>query len=158
GNSTVTASDFTHATISPNTSPAVAVGNGPFVKLQLLVPGESAAPGTATGKTGAPTVENLDTAFPVTVNAVDSNWNLVSSATGLIGIASRDTVATLPRNGALVGGTQPSSVIFRTPGPQTVTATDLTDGTKPASTSPTISVGNAQYVAATGGSAISADT
>src|SRR5256886_7434461 len=49
----------------------------PFTKLQLLVPGETAAPGTGSGKTGTPTAQTAGTAFTVTVNAVDANWYLV---------------------------------------------------------------------------------
>jgi len=46
------------------------------------VPGETAAPGTATGKTGAPTAQPAGTAFNVTVRSVDADWNLVSSDSG----------------------------------------------------------------------------
>ena len=38
-----------------NTSPPVTVNAGAFAKLQLLVPGESADPGSASGKSGSPT-------------------------------------------------------------------------------------------------------
>ena len=50
-----------------------------IAKLQILTPGETAAPGTGTGKTGTPTAEVAGTAFSVTVNAVDANWNVVST-------------------------------------------------------------------------------
>src|SRR5207245_3555062 len=49
-------------------------------------------------------------------------------------------------------------VLSCTAASQTVTATDHSDGSKTASTSPAIAVGTGQYTAATGGSAISADT
>src|SRR5204863_4610865 len=77
GSATVTASDVTHTGITANTSTAIPVNAGAFTKLQLLVPGESAAPGTATGKTGTSTARTAGTAFNVTVNAVDANWNVV---------------------------------------------------------------------------------
>src|SRR5258708_39771442 len=70
GSRTVTVSDITHSGITANTSSAITVSAGVFVKLQLLVPGETAAAGTATGKTGAPTARTAGTAFNVTVNAV----------------------------------------------------------------------------------------
>src|SRR5204862_1198779 len=78
---------------------------GAFVKLQLLVPGETAAPGTATGKTGTATARTSGLAFNATVNAVDANWNLVSS-THTVGITSSDSSATLPANAALSAGTK----------------------------------------------------
>jgi len=56
--------------------------------LQLLVPGETAAPGTATGKTGTPIGQNVGTALSVTVNGVDANWNLINTVTDLVGITS----------------------------------------------------------------------
>jgi len=49
--------------------PAITVNVGVFAKLQVLVPGESAAPGTVNGKTGTPTAQTAGTAFTVTVNA-----------------------------------------------------------------------------------------
>ena len=77
GSWTVTASDVTYPGIAADTSSAVAVGVGAFVKLQVLLPGETAAPGTASGKTGTPTAQTAGTGYSVTVNAVDDNWNLI---------------------------------------------------------------------------------
>ncbi len=138
GSRTVTATDITDGTKAANTSPAIAV-NGAFAKLQLLVPGETAAPNTTTGKTGTPTAQPAGVAFLVTVNAVDANWNVVSS-THTVGITSSDAAATLPANAALVAGTRTFSVTLNTVGSRTITATDVTDGTKAASTSPAITV------------------
>src|SRR5262249_45518777 len=94
GNRTVTASDVTDGTKAANTSSSVTANAGSFAKLQLLVPGESAAPGTATGKTGTPTPRAVGTPFNVTVNAVDANWNLVNSVNDTVGITSSDANAT----------------------------------------------------------------
>ena len=113
---------------------------GAFVKLQVLVPGETAAPGSVTGKTGTPTSQPTGTAFNVTVNAVDANWNLVNTVTHTVGITSSDSNATLPANGALTAGTRIASVTLRTAGAQTVTASDITDGTKAANTSSPVTV------------------
>src|SRR5207245_645355 len=76
GTRTVTATDITDGTKTANTSSSITVNAGAFVKLQLLVPGETAAPGSATGKTGAPAAQGAGTSYSVTVNAVDANWNL----------------------------------------------------------------------------------
>jgi hypothetical protein len=92
----------------------------------------------------------------VTVNAVDANWNLVST-TDTVRITSSDTAANLPADAALVGGTRAFLVTLNTIGSATVTATDVSDGTRTASTSPSITVNAAQFTQATGGNPISAD-
>src|SRR5207237_691168 len=121
------------------------------------VPGETAAPGTTTGKTSTPSPENVGISFMATVNAVDSSWNLLTNVTDNVGITSSDVTATLPPSAGLVSGTQSFQVVFNSSGSFTVTASDLSDGTKTANTSPAISVGTAQFTPATGGSAIPAD-
>src|SRR5207302_3380438 len=63
--------NFTASGITGATSGNIIVSGGAFAKLQLLVPGEAAAPGTAPGKTGTPSAQTASTAFAVTVNAVD---------------------------------------------------------------------------------------
>src|SRR5439155_26514336 len=110
GSRTLTATDITDATKTANTSPAIAVTAGAFTKLQLLVPGETAAPGSANGKTGAPLVLGAGAAFTVTVNAVDANWNAISTAGDTVGISSSDTNAILPANAALFNGIQTFSL------------------------------------------------
>src|SRR5207253_174407 len=103
------------------TSPTIAVGPGAFTKLQLLVPGETAAAATTTGKTGTPTAQTAGTAFNATVNAVDAYWNIVSSITDTVGLSCSDH-ATLPANAALVAGTRTFSVNITTAGTSTLTA------------------------------------
>jgi hypothetical protein len=113
---------------------------GPFTKLQLLVPGETAAPGTASGKTGTPTTEFVGGAFNVTVNAVDAFWNLISAA-DTVQITSSDANALLPANAPLSAGTGTFSVTLETAGTSTIiTASDITDSNKTPSTSPPITV------------------
>lgn len=138
GARTITATDITNSAVAPSTSAAVAVGAGPFARLQLLVPGETAAPGSPTGKTGTPAAQAGGFAFGVTVSAVDANWNLVSSS-DTIRLTSTDPLAVLPPDTVLSDGTRSFSVSLRTTG-QTITATDLTDATKASSTSPAISL------------------
>src|ERR1041384_6058220 len=92
---------FTSGSLSNATSSAVAVGAGAFAKLQLLAPGESAAPGTASGKTGTPTGQIASTAFNMTVNAVDANWNAVTNVVATVGINSTNSNATLPLPSAM---------------------------------------------------------
>ncbi len=149
--------NFTATNLTSVTSANVVVGSGPFTKLQLLVPGETAAPGTSTGKTGTPSGQIAGSSFGVTVNAVDAYWNLVNTVTDTVGLGSSDTTATLPPATALVAGTTNLTVVFNTNGNFTISASDLTDGTKGASTSPAITVSPAQVTPATGGGAIAAD-
>src|SRR5439155_17257612 len=68
GSATVSASDISHPSYPLVTSPAITVDPGAFTKLQVLAPGETAAPGTATGKTGTVTAQTAGAAFNVTVN------------------------------------------------------------------------------------------
>jgi hypothetical protein len=110
----------------------------PFVKLQVLLPGEVAAPGTTTGKTGTPTAQSLGVPFNITVNAVDEVWNVVTAVTDTVDITSSDTMATLPPDAALANGTQQFSITLLTSGGSTITATDVTDPTKTAATSATV--------------------
>jgi hypothetical protein len=111
----------------------------PFSQLQVLMPGETAAANTPTGKTGTPNIQAVGLPFTVTVNAVDADWNVVPS-TDTVDITSSDSTAGLPPDAALVNGTFGFSVYFGQPGTNwTVTATDVTDPTKTANTgSPTV--------------------
>src|ERR1051325_10942027 len=144
GSQTLTATDVTDGSKTNNTSPAITVNAGALAKLQLLVPGETPVPGTASGKTGTPTAQTAGVGYSVTVNAVDANWNLVNT-NHTVGITSSDANARLPANAALVSGTRAFTVTNCTAGSWTVTATDITDGTKTANTSPPITVSVAAF-------------
>jgi hypothetical protein len=111
-----------------------------FVKLQVLLDGEVPAPNTPTGKTGTATHPSLlgGGFAEVFVRAVDADWNLVSS-TDTVAIESSDITGTLPDPSSLpmVGGianftvlTTTSVLQFGSLGTFTVTATNITDGTK----------------------------
>src|SRR5665811_3983 len=130
--------------MTANSSPSTTVNAAAFSKLQILLPGETAAPGTASGKTGTPSAQTAGSAFNVTVNAVDANWNPVTS-TDTIGITSTDANATLPANAALVAGTKTYSVTAKTAGSKTFTATDITNGTMTANTSPATTINAAAF-------------
>ena len=103
-----------------------------FTQLQVLMPGETAAPGTPTGKTGTPSVQNVGVPFNVVVNAVDSTWHLIKLAPNdHIALTSNDPNAMLPANAPLVSGTVTLSVTAETAGSAfTVTATDADDAAK----------------------------
>jgi hypothetical protein len=95
-------------------------------QLQVLMPGETNAPGTVTGKTGTPQPQEVGALFNITVNAVDANWNIADYCSDTIQISSTDAQAILGANAALVNGTGAFEVTFETSGSQTVTATDTT--------------------------------
>jgi hypothetical protein len=104
-----------------------------FNKLQVLMPGETNAPGALTGKIGSPAPQKVGVAFDVTVNAVDNSWHIINS-TDMIHITTTDASATLPADAPLVGGTGTFTTTFNTAGSFTVTASDVTDNTKASGT------------------------
>ncbi len=127
-----------HGLLSQTALPSASAGffrliKRPFVQLQVLMPGETAAPNTPTGKNGTPAPQTVGTPFNITVNAVDAVWNVVPSS-DTVDITSSDPSAILPQDAALVNGTQTFAVTFNSTGSFTVTATDVTDATKTANT------------------------
>jgi hypothetical protein len=126
GARTVTATDAA-AVLTADTSTSVTVNAGPFVKLQVLAPGENAAPGTGSGKSGTPDDQRVGNAFNVTVNAVDADWNLVNTVTGDTIQVTTSPATTPPPDNTLSGGTRTFSITPTTMGSLTVTADDLTN-------------------------------
>ncbi|HEX3720118.1 MAG TPA: hypothetical protein VH595_19385 [Verrucomicrobiae bacterium] len=112
-----------------------------FTQLQVLLTGETAAPGTPTGKTGTPTPFNgVDV---VTVNAVDAKFYPVPGISDNITLTSTDDsllFGTGGANASLVNGTYQYQVAFQTSGDQTVTITDTTDTNIPPATSAPVNV------------------
>lgn len=108
----------------------VVVNSGAFAKLQLLLPSEAAAPGTASGRTGGSTTILTNVPLTLRVNAVDAYWNPVSS-THTVEISSSGT-ATLPADAALVAGTKQFQFtsLVTTGAAITITASDVTDPSK----------------------------
>ena len=104
-----------------------------FSKLQVLVPGETGAPGTATGKNGNPTVQGLGAPFNVTVNAVDLYFNFLAGApadsisivvTNELGVSTASPVVDAP----LAGGTVVFGITFTASGPTNyIVAADVTN-------------------------------
>jgi len=103
-------------------------------QLQVLLPGETNAPGTLTGKIGTPLPQTVGNPFNLVINACDSTWNIVtsgSSASDTVAITSSDTSAWLPGNATLANGTVTitGDFFFGATGTWTVTATDQPPGT-----------------------------
>jgi hypothetical protein len=108
--------------------PAIA---GPFSRLQVLLPGETAAPGTSSGRTGTPVPQTAGIPFHVTVRACDDNWDLAPTVTHSIRILCTDASASLPAAAQLIGGTGDFLVILNAGGDFTIFAHDQTDATIP---------------------------
>jgi hypothetical protein len=121
-----------------------------FSQLQVLLPGESNAPNTPTGKAGTPDEVYLSLGGneDVTVNAVDDKYNIVSGVTDMIRLTcSTDPLSFMPNDTAMVNGTVTftgvNAVAFGTTGLQTIMATDTAIGsTIPTANSTQVLVGN----------------
>jgi len=101
---------------------------GTATKLQVLFPGQTAAPGTTLGYTGSPACSVGVMCYPVTVNVVDLYWNVVTteSASSVKLASSTDSLFSSNSPQPEAGGVSTFAAIFGTVGNQTVTATDTT--------------------------------
>ncbi|MEO6036479.1 MAG: hypothetical protein ABIQ35_14600 [Verrucomicrobiota bacterium] len=118
-----------------------------FTKLQILLPGETAAPGTLTGKTGTPTPQQSGATFDVVVNAVSADWFPITAVPDQqINLSSSDPAFTWPGfagtmvNGKITFDAATWNLSLGTQGSQTITASDATDPTKTANTSSPVTV------------------
>jgi hypothetical protein len=115
-----------------------------FSQLQVLLPGETNAPNTTTGKGGTPTPIPAGSIINVTVNAVDSTFHIISGIADNVGLTSTDSGAILgaiPSNPMpLANGTVDIQVQLNTSGSQTISATDTTSTNIPTATSSPITV------------------
>jgi hypothetical protein len=115
-----------------------------FTKMQILLPGETAAPNTPTGKTGTPVIPASPTAFAVIMNAVDNDWNVVNSTddcklsdpdSNFVVVDGTDGDQTGMN---LVAGTGTLHVLFLGSGSSQITATDADNVLITPDTSPVI--------------------
>ena len=112
-----------------------------FTKLQVLLPGETAAPGTPTGKTGTPTPRQAGVPFDIVVNAVDDNWYPIPGVNHTINLTTDDAAGVMAPDTALVNGKVTiAESYFSAQGTWTITATDVTDTTKTPGTSSPVTV------------------
>ena len=130
----VWASDPVRPGITPDTSSAVVVTGGPFARVLILAPGESPAPGTASGRTGTATDQSINYAFNVTVLATDDWGNPVGGVTDVMHLASNDPLAQLAPDVAMQDGRVEMTVRLATGGYQQITASDVTQPTRGTST------------------------
>ncbi|MEQ1919356.1 MAG: hypothetical protein ABL955_09165, partial [Elusimicrobiota bacterium] len=83
---------------------ALTVVPNALARLQIIMTGEAAAPGTPTGKTGGAFAHVKGVPFAATVRAVDSFWNILSTVTDTTALSISAASATLPAPQALIGG------------------------------------------------------
>lgn len=130
----ISTSDPGNSAILPHTSSQVRVIGGPYSRIVLLCPGETIAPGTAEGRTGAATDQSINYSFTLTVQATDAWFNPVVGTTDVVRITSSDPLAQLPPNTAMVNGVATLSMRLSTGGFQQITASNTSRPTMPTST------------------------
>ncbi len=134
GEQQITAQDLDQPAIEPDTSNPVLVVAGPFARLLILAPGEDPAPGTESGRSGEATDQSINYAFTVTVLATDEHWNPVHGVSDVVHITSNDPLATLPADTPLTDGAADLTVRLATGGYQQITVEDVSDPSRPGST------------------------
>lgn len=100
---------------------------GVFDRLQVLLPGESAAPGTPGGKSGTPDAQIVGVPFEVVIRACDGNWFIVPNIVDVVSWQSSDATATLPLAAALLAGQMTATVTLHSAGTFTISGQDLGD-------------------------------
>lgn len=113
----------------------------PYEQLQILVPGEQPAPGTESGKTGAPLPQQVGESFTVQVRACFDDWTVRGDVEHVIRLTSTDDTALLPDALPMADGILEVEVTLNAAGSFTVTAEDLTDHEHFQATSSVITVG-----------------
>jgi hypothetical protein len=111
---TITTADQDTPLLASTNTLSFAVLPAPATKLRVLLPGETAVPGSPTGKTGAPSVRTAGTPFNVTVNATDNWFNVVPAETSLVDIETTDPWDSHPAEAALTEGAQVRQIMFVT--------------------------------------------
>ncbi len=149
GSQTITATDVDNGSIQANTSSPVTVIGGTFSRVLVLAPGESPAPGTATGRTGTATDQSINYAFTVTVLATDQWWNPVGGATDVVRITSGDPLAQLPPDQAMVDGRADMVMRLSTGGFQQITVSDVTNPARTGSTTQVRAISSGFHLEAT---------
>ncbi|MDE2292278.1 MAG: hypothetical protein KGL53_09360, partial [Elusimicrobia bacterium] len=120
----------------------VTVQAAPFSKLEVLLPGETPQPGSASGRSGTTDFQIAGRAFQVTIRATDPFGNITTSATDTVAATSVDgATATLPGSASLAAGsTTLAGLVVQSTGLFTLSAADLSSASIPSARSSTFSV------------------
>jgi len=116
-----------------------------FSQLQVLLPGETNAPGTPSGKTGTPTPLDFNASLGLityTVNACSSDWHIIPGVFDTITNSTTDTSASLPgTNPSLNNGINSTiQIVFSQTGTFTITASDVSNTNILSNTSSSVTV------------------
>lgn len=128
------------ALVLPTSLPSASVGffalvQRTFTQLQVLLPGQTNAPGTASGYVGTPLPQSLSAGIPqtVTVYAVDPAFHIVSGVSDSIALTASDGSAFLPMAMNMTNGiatfADANGILWGSQGVFTVTASDTTSTT-----------------------------
>ena len=107
---------------------------GPYTNLVLIAPGETLAPGSEEGRSGAATDQSINFAFTVNVYATDAWFNPIAGVTDFVRLTSGDPLAELPGDTQMVDGVATMSMRLSTGGFQQITASNVTQPAMPVST------------------------
>ena len=108
-------------------------------KLQILVPGETAVPGSSTGKSGTPINQVVGSTFTITVSGVDDYWNLSSAAVATVEIVSSGPISAVSPK-PLVSGITTFDIVFNSTGAWSLVANDTDASPLNSSTSSVVSI------------------
>jgi hypothetical protein len=111
-----------------------------YSHLQVLLPGESPAPGTVSGKTGQPVPQVAGIPFPVKVRACNAAFEPVPTDHVVVRLTSTDHTATLPWAAPMQNGELIAEMTFNSSGDFTVTAEDITGPEFYVTTTPAVPV------------------
>ena len=127
---TITTRTAADVNIDQGTAAGVQVAAGAATQLLVILPGQTQAPGTATGRTGDPVMQVMGQVTTVNVVATDAHFNTSPSAAGPVTLTSTDGAATLPGAFPLSGGTATVNVTNGTNGVSVLiaSATGLASG------------------------------
>ncbi|MDD3641955.1 MAG: hypothetical protein PHQ19_00605, partial [Candidatus Krumholzibacteria bacterium] len=134
-----------HAAVAALTCLLLAAAAAPapaqtFTRLQVLLPGEVAAPGTSAGKAGTPAAQAAGVPFAVRIRACDDAWYTVTSITHAVALSCTDETASHPAQVTLSAGEAQVVATLNAGGYFTFTASDLTDPTVPDAVSAAVQV------------------
>ena len=142
GSQTITTTDTVTASITGTSNPI------------------TVSPGPATGfSIQAPSAETTGLTFQISVNATDAFGNVAATYAGTVHFTSTDSQATLPGNTPLTNGSGTFSVILKTLGAQTITASDTVTASLKGSSTVKVVTNAATHISVTGpGSTVTRQT
>ncbi len=110
-----------------STSESVTINPGPLTQIQIILPGEVAAPGKPnfdpSGVIGSPTNLTTGEIFTATMNAVDAYFNVIKTNQDSLAVTTTDP-AVPASDVVLTNGTDAHSMMFFSSGTQTISAVD----------------------------------